>query len=336
MERHVLDLISYVSQQGVAVRGVTRHFDWRGRVPSNVEIVLIPDKTPIARLNNWLFESNALGKCNQKWPTIGISRVPGVDICIVGGTHKGHLLDRKRKRFGFWDHRTIVNEQEMYRKAKAIIAHSSKVATEISELYEVDSQKIRALYPPVDTSVFSLSARRCRKFFREQIGLAPEHFFLLFPSNNHALKGADLILAALYNFDPRIKLVVAGKEPLNAPNVINLGFVQDMPGLYAAADAVILASQYEAFGLVGPEAILCGTPAIFAETVGATEVLSAEACIQFERTIPSLRNALKKAIGKFEDGSLQLHEPSRHIHYPYSPSEHFGEVVQILTNAIKS
>lgn len=336
MERHVLDLISYVSQQGVSVRGVTRHFDWPGPVPPNVEIVLIPDRTPFARLNNWFFEANALGKCNPIWPTIGVSRVPGVDICIVGGTHRGHLLDRKRVRFGFWDRKTIENEQAMYKYAKTIIAHSSKVATEISQLYEVDPQKIRALYPPVDTTVFSLNARSGRKFFREQIGFSAEDFFLLFPSNNHTLKGADLILEALHNFDPRIKLVVAGKEPLQAPNVINLGFVRDMPTLYAAADAVILASQYEAFGLVGPEAILCGTPAIFAKTVGAAEVLSAEACIQFERTIPSLRSALRKAISKFEDGSLQLHEPSEHIHYPYSPSEHFSEVIEILTNAIKS
>jgi glycosyltransferase involved in cell wall biosynthesis len=87
---------------------------------------------------------------------------------------------------------------------------------------------------------------------------------------------------------------VAGKTPLNAPNVINLGFRQDMPELYAAADAVILASHYEAFGLVGPEAILCGTPAIFSTTVGAAEVLSEQACLRFERTVPALREALKK------------------------------------------
>ncbi|MDZ7921048.1 glycosyltransferase [Rhodoferax sp.] len=162
------------------------------------------------------------------------------------------------------------------------------------------------------------------------MGIASEDFLLLFPSNNHALKGADLILEALRDFDPRIKLVVAGKTHLNASNVINLGFCQNMPTLYGAADAVILASQYEAFGLVGPEAVLCGTPALFANTVGAAEVLSDDACIRFERTVPSLRSALTKALGKFEKGTLALQDPSSHIRYPYSPSQHFDVVFKLL------
>lgn len=335
MERHVLDLIRYASEQGLPVRAVTRHVDWPGDLPPHVEFVLIPERTPFARLNNWLFESRALRKCHPQWPTIGISRIPGVEMGIVGGTHRGHLLDRKRTHFGFWDRSTIAREHEMYQKAQVIVAHSFKVAKEISDLYGVDPRKITTLYPPVDTTVFSLAARRERDSRRKQIGVTPAQFFLLFPSNNHTLKGADLIVEALRDLDPRIKLVVAGKEPLNSSNIINLGFVQDMPALYGAADAVILASHYEAFGLVGPEAVLCGTPALFANTVGAAEILSEEACIRFERTVPSLRCALAKALRKFEEGTLELHDPSNHIHYPYSPSEHFSVVFEMLANTFR-
>jgi glycosyltransferase involved in cell wall biosynthesis len=335
MERHVLDLIRYASAQGLSVRAVTRHLDWPGELPLHVEFVVIPDRTPFARLNNLLFELRALKKVRPEWPTIGISRIPGVEMSIVGGTHKGHLLDRKRRHIGFWDRGTISRESRMYQQAKRIVAHSAKVADEISQHYDIQPSKISTLYPPVDTTAFALTARSKRDAMRKQIGIAPDQLLLLFPSNNHTLKGADLILEALRGFDPRVKLVVAGKTPLNAPEAINLGFFQDMPVLYGAADAVILASHYEAFGLVGPEAILCGTPALFANTVGAAEILSEDACIRFERTVPSLRFALEKALRKFEQGTLELHDPSSHILYPYSPSQHFSVVFDLLARTAR-
>lgn len=335
MERHVLDLIHYASERGLSVRAVTRRLNWPGTLPANVEFVAIPDRTPIARLNTMLFESRALAQCQPKWPTIGISRVPGVEMSIVGGTHKGHLLDRRRGYFGFFDRRTVTREQNMYRQAQVIVAHSAKVADEISLHYGIEPGKIVTLYPPVDTAVFSLAARSGRNAMRKTIGISPGEFMLLFPSNNHVLKGADLILEALQSYDTRVKLVVAGKKPLNAPNVLNLGFCQDMSTLYGAADAVILASHYEAFGLVGPEAVLCGTPALFANTVGASEVLSEDACIRFERTIPSLRSALDKAFRKFEEGQLNLGDPSNHIRYPYSPSQHFDVVFDLLAGTVR-
>ncbi|MEY3513190.1 MAG: Mannosylfructose-phosphate synthase [Pseudomonadota bacterium] len=333
MERHVADLINYASGKSIPLRVVTRQQNWPGEPPPCCEFVVIPDRTPFTRLNTLLFESRALYKCQPQWPTIGISRVPGVVMSIVGGTHKGHLLDKKRGRVGYFDSRTIARENEMYRQAKVIVAHSGKVAIEIARLYDISPKKISILYPPVNTTTFSLEARKERDKLREQIGVAPDQFLLLFPSNNHALKGADLILEALHDFDPRIRLAVAGKTRLNAPNAINLGFCKDMPALYGAADAVILASHYEAFGLVGPEAVLCGTPALFAKTVGAAEVLSEDACIQFDRNVPSLREALGKALNKFESNTLQLSAPANHIKYPFSPSQHFDQVFNLLAEA---
>ena len=252
-------------------------------------------------------------------------------MAIVGGTHLGHLLDRGKKRIGFFDRATIAREKALYHDAKRIISHSAKVSGEIVEHYDIAPGKITTLYPPVDTEKFSLAARSGRIRTRQAIGISPDELMLLFPSNNHALKGADLILEALADFDPRVRLVVAGKTPLNAPNVINLGFRQDMPELYAAADAVILASHYEAFGLVGPEAILCGTPAIFSTTVGAAEVLSEQACLRFERTVPALRGALKKALEGFNRGTLGLLDnPGQHIHYPFSVTQHFATLFALL------
>ncbi|MGE5385241.1 MAG: glycosyltransferase family 4 protein [Betaproteobacteria bacterium] len=336
MERHVLDLIAYVAGRGIPMRVITRCLSWPGELPQKVEFMVMRDRTPFSRLNTLFFEQNAFGKCRKDWPSIAVSRAPGAEMAIVGGTHLGHLLDRGKNRPGFFDRRTIAREQAVYEQAKIIVAHSGKVKEEIAGHYGVDREKILALYPPVDTAVFSLQARADRDATRQALGVAPDEMLLLFPSNNHVLKGADLILEALRDFEPRIRLAAAGKTPLAAPNVLNLGFRQDMPALYAAADAVILASFYEAFGLVGPEAILCGTPVLFADTVGAGEVLSDTACLRFERNVPALRAALRQALERFEAGSLSLVEPEKHIRYPYSLSQHFDAVLEILAGTIRA
>jgi len=153
---------------------------------------------------------------------------------------------------------------------------------------------------------------------------------LLFPSNDHDRKGADLILQALRFFSGKIVLAVASKTPINDPNVINLGYRTDMPALYAAADATILASKYEPFGLVGPESVLCGTPAIFPETVGASEILSGPACIRFDRTVKGLTEALSAALSKFASGDLRLENPSQYIGYPFSVGAHIDALLANL------
>jgi len=334
MERHVLDLIAYAAAQNIPSRVITRQLEWPGAVPRGVEFIVMRDKTPFSRLNNYLFESRAFRKCRTDWPSVGISRAPGPELCIVGGTHLGHLFDRGKKRIGFFDRATVTREKALYRQAKRIVAHSAKVAGEIVKHYGVTSDKLVTLYPPVDTKQFSLAARSSRAEIRQALGIAPSDLLLLFPSNNHTLKGADLILEALEDVDPRIRLAVAGKTPLNVPKVINLGFRSDMPALYAASDAVILASHYEAFGLVGPEAILCGTPAIFSNTVGAAEVLSEHACLRFQRNVPALRAALHSALARFDAGTLSLLDnPGQHIHYPFSVPQHFDVLFGLLADA---
>lgn len=337
MERHVLDLIAYAAGQNMPCRVITRQLAWPGPHPQGVEFVVMPDRTPFSRLNNYIFESRALAQSRQGWPTVSISRAPGAALCIVGGTHLGHLLDRGKKRIGFFDRATIRRETALYQQARQIVSHSAKVAGEIVAHYGIAPNKIATLYPPVDTGQFCLAARASREQTRQAIGIRPDELMLLFPSNNHALKGADLILEALADSDPRLRLVVAGKTPLNAPKVINLGFRDDMPALYAAADAVILASHYEAFGLVGPEAILCGTPAIFSTTVGAAEVLSEQACLRFERNLPALRATLRDTLTRWEAGRLNLLDnPGQHIHYPYSLPQHFNVLFGLLATAAAS
>lgn len=54
-----------------------------------------------------------------------------------------------------------------------------------------------------------------------------------------------------------------------------LGFVNQsqLPGVYKAADLMVIASEYEPFGLVVNEAMLCGCPVVASDKVGAVRDL---------------------------------------------------------------
>ncbi|MCL6264424.1 glycosyltransferase family 4 protein [Craterilacuibacter sp. RT1T] len=326
MERYVLDVIGECSRRGIQVRGITRKAHWPGEQPAGVELVVVQDRTPFSRLNNYLFEKKALDYCQPEWPTIGISRVVGcVDLAIVGGTHIGHLQDKGKTRRGIFDRLTVAHERGLYENAGHIVAHSARVRDEIIGLYSISAGRVSTLYPPVDTSKFNLDARLSRERVRQELGIRDDQFMLLFPSNNHKLKGADLILEAIAEYGDRVVLAVAGKAPLDTPGVLNLGMRQDMPELYAAADATILASKYEAFGLVGPESILCGTPVLFARTVGAAEVLDKVACYTFERTADGIVNALNSVMNKEH---LSINGDS--ILYVYAISSHVDELLKLM------
>ncbi len=332
MDRHALNLISSFSSRGIPLRVIARAVDWTEK-PEDVEFVRLRDPTPFSRFNNIRFERCALEFVKPNWPIVSISRVMGrVDLAISGGTHKVHLRDKGKDHPGFFDQRVIANEETLYANAGAIVAHSRQTQSEIIQEYGIDPARVKALYPPVDVGAFNLKARENREQTRKKIGVAPDRFMVLFPSNDHERKGAKLILDAIEGLDERLVLVVAGKAPLNHPAVLNLGFCPDMPSVYAAADVTVLASIYEPFGMVGPESVLCGTPVLLADTIGAVEVLTEPACFSFAREAEVLRSLLLKMMKRFESGELELVSPERYIHYAYSFDAYLDELIGLLAS----
>lgn len=332
MDRHVLDLIHGFSSRGIPMRVIARTVAWPGEQPANVEFVVLHDMTPFQRFNNNRFEHKAYGHIRHGWPVIGISRITGgpVDLSISGGTHPAHLVDKGKTKPGYFDKQVIANERALYTNSRAVVTHSERVRDEIVRDYQIDPAKIHVLYPPIDTSFFNRDLETERDRIRQSLGVGREQFLLLFPSNNHELKGADLILEALEKHEGEFVLAVAGKKELKHPRVLNLGFRQDMPALYTAADATILASKYEAFGLVGPESISCGTPVLFADTIGATEVLSEPGCYRFKRNADDLAALLGKMEKRFHTGSLRVDTPSACIHYPYVFDDYLDELIRLI------
>jgi len=331
MERYVLDLINGFSAKGMKVRVITRKLDNSLVFNRNVEVIQIKDLSPISKLNKLLFDYRSTNKTITSWPTISCTRTPTtVDIAIVGGTHIGHNLAIKKNKLSIFDKLTNKREQTFFENAKVIVAHSKLVGQEVSNHYDINDNKLKVIYPPIDFENFSLEAKNQRERIRKELGINEKQVLLVFPSNNHHRKGLDIILEALNQSDPRFILAIASKKPVDHPKVINLGFRKDMDSLYAASDAAILASLYEPFGLVGPESILCGTPVILSDAVGATEVIESNACLKFKLNALSLAETLDRFLTLHDNKEIILNDPSKLMPKVKNVSKHCDDLIEVI------
>jgi glycosyltransferase involved in cell wall biosynthesis len=211
--------------------------------------------------------------------SLSLTRTSCQDIAVCGGVHPEVVKRVSRSSLLRWVHDKIeiAYERKMLATVPIIMAHSKTIAKEISNNYEIDNGKIKVLYPPIDTDRFFPSDPKTIKETCAEFRISPDKFTFLFPSCGHKCKGLQQILLAFGQLDPsRFELLVAGdKLPRKIPaNVRHIGYINNLAPVYSAVDYTILPSHYEAFGLVIPESLQCGTPVITTKQVGAAELLT--------------------------------------------------------------
>jgi glycosyltransferase involved in cell wall biosynthesis len=291
MERYLTDLLRGFVDAGVATRVVAGRADGRIAEESGTEVVLFPAsfKPRLAaklvfylRVRHWLRQ-------HGDEPTLGLARVPGVQVMVCGGNHAGYLRAMGR-RGGLADRLELHMERRAYAEARVIVAHSEMMRRELHGLYGIPDAKLVRVYPPVDTQRFRRFSGDERAALRRRFGFEDRRARLLFPSGSHRRKGLDLLVAAAALLPKdSCEIIVAGARPPAgmAGAVRHLGRIEAMEELYAACDATVLPSRYEPFGLVYVESVLCGTPAVLPCTAGAAEILAGPGAVVLDSLQPA-------------------------------------------------
>ena len=185
----------------------------------------------------------------------------------------------------------VIGEEQVIAEADRLIASTADERRQLVRLYHADPGRVDVVAPGVDLEVFrpgEASAARTR------LGIAPDAHLLLFVGRIQPLKAPDVLLRAaaeLLRRDPalRERLVVAvvggpsgsGLEhpdalaqlagTLGIRDVVRFEPPAAQPRLadwYRSADAVVVPSHNETFGLVALEAQACGTPVVAAAVGG--------------------------------------------------------------------
>jgi D-inositol-3-phosphate glycosyltransferase len=185
----------------------------------------------------------------------------------------------------------IRGEYEVLRLADKIVAATPAEQAQLQWLYRAVTDKIVIIPPGVDTSHFYPIPMDEAK---EYIGVQPCENLCLFVGRIEPLKGIDILidaLAILRQQGIEMCLSIIGGDPNSGEEGTSVEMarlqairekagMQDfvaflgkrnqdtLPYYYSAAEAVIVPSHYESFGMVALEAMACGTPVVASQVGG--------------------------------------------------------------------
>ncbi len=193
------------------------------------------------------------------------------------------LLDGLRSAYQHvYTRLNMMLERWAYRRSRAIIAVSRKVADEIHR-FDIGDARIRVIHNGVDGQAFAAALPD-----RSVFNLPEEVFLLLFVGDLRTpRKNLGTVLEALTRLPTNVHLAVAGALPgspypeqahtlkLDA-RVHFLGLVRDMPALMRSVDAYVFPSRYEAMSLSLLEAMAARLPVVTARTAGGAEIITPE------------------------------------------------------------
>jgi UDP-glucose:(heptosyl)LPS alpha-1,3-glucosyltransferase len=174
-------------------------------------------------------------------------------------------------------------EKQLYSNlSPRVIAVSERVRQDLAVCYG-RTAKVNVVHHGIDVTQFTPSnGKLWRNAVRSQFGLAQSDFVFLFVGDLR--KGAAVAIEALAHV-PKAKLLLVSRTPSDPYEQVaaRLGagdrvlFSPATPHIerfYAACDAFVFPTPYDAFGMVIAEAMASGLPVITSREAGAAEWIS--------------------------------------------------------------
>lgn len=241
----------------------------------------------------------------------------------------------------------VETENRLVHTCRRILAATEEERKQLIAHYGACREKIGVVSCGVDLDLFrpenKIEARRL-------LGLAEDESIVLYVGRFDPIKGIDRLLKALayLNDRQRVRLIIIGGDGYETAEskhlkslskrlgvdeaVTFVGRVRQdqLPPYYRAADVLGVTSYYESFGLVGLEALACGTPVV-ATPVGAMEKIISEGetgSVVKDGDPASLAKAIEMFIsGRNEDVTLPqfIHSSVRQYSWFYVTSSILDE-----------
>jgi UDP-glucose:(heptosyl)LPS alpha-1,3-glucosyltransferase len=220
-----------------------------------------------------------------------MERVETCNVYRAGdGVHAAWLERRARyeprwrslfRRFSRKHAALCALEAAMFRPdgVRLVIANSEMVKREILERYEYPAERICVIHNGAPPAPAPAEQAAMREATRQELGLAPDEYVLLFAGSGWERKGLRFAIEATNRATGcRPILLVAGdgrERGLPASERVRfLGAVRGLARYFAAADAFILPTIYDPFSNACLEALAAGLPVITTRANGFAEILA--------------------------------------------------------------
>lgn len=239
----------------------------------------------------------------------------------------------------------------LYRLASQVLAPSSGTCDLMRSLGISDERVTRVPFVVDNDWWLAQSALVDREAVRASWGASPNTAVILFCAKLQQWKRPLDLLQAFAQADVANSLLVfAGEGPLReslqsevarlgcSDKVRFLGFMNQsqLPACYAGADLLVLPSEYEPFGLVVNEAILCGCMAAASDQVGAGSDLIAPVDPSFIypcRDVAALAALLRRALSDPQQ-LARLREAAGERMKTWSPREYISATLEAVGRAV--
>lgn len=226
----------------------------------------------------WL--SGLVGKFLQSWWS-----VPHMIMFHTLGIIKNRLgVGKAEPEF------RICNEKVLVKHCHSIVAATAKEKSDLVELYNANPEKVRVVPCGVNQDLFAPMGKQAA---RQALGFSSDEKMLLYVGRIEPLKGLDRVIRTMARLRESlpVKLVIVGgdhhdseemREVIELSKALKVedGLVfagrvdqRELPVYYNAADALVVASLYESFGLVALEALSCGTPVVSTPVGGMKTII---------------------------------------------------------------
>ena len=225
----------------------------------------------------------------------------------------------------------LEGERKVLRQVDKIIAATQAELAQLQWLYQADVTKITVIPPGVETCRFyPIPMDEAREF----IGVPPCERMILFVGRIEPLKGLDVLLEAIalmrkqgqWEKNPFCLMIIGGdpeasegekssemariqalREQYNLEDLVVFAGKRSqdtLPYYYSAAEAVVVPSHYESFGMVALEAMACGTPVVASE-VGGLAYLVQDGITGFTVPVDEPQALADRLYQLLDDGQLR-------------------------------
>jgi glycosyltransferase involved in cell wall biosynthesis len=262
-------------------------------------------------------------------------------------TDANNLEPRDRQSWKAWLKHVVL--PPIFRLADAVVV-SSTLGQQMLRRLGIPEQRIVLAPSAVDNEWWSSQVTRVDdKSVRQQWEVPQDASVVLFCAKLQPWKRPQDILRAFAQADvPGTYLVFAGDGSLRreleaeaealqvSERVRFLGFVNQsqLPAVYGCADLLVLPSEYEPFGLVVNEAMLCRCPVVVSDRVGARDDLIREGetglvypCGNVDSLAKILQSVLPHRVRLKQMGEAAYNRIAT-----WSPREYVEALVQALEN----
>lgn len=301
IERVCWDLLEYL---GPKHETVFVGADTPEGVPERVRLARVPHRSSSGPIGIWrqrVETGRVVASLHARTTVTMGSVVPPGDVLWVPSVHRAWLEAARTVqtgpvalpaeiRFLMPKHLALLaSESRYFRKGnpRHILCSSKRDVDDLARLYGVDPALTTVVPLPFDPERFNIERRtRDRDEARRILGIEEGELATMLIANELHRKGLGVTLQAMaLDDDPRMTLHVVGRAPLGPyqATIRRLGLDArvryhgpsgDVGWHLAAADLMVLPTQYEPFGLVIIEALATGVPVITSRLAGASDAIS--------------------------------------------------------------